>query len=322
MKLSVIIVSWNVRDDVLACLESLYKNPPSRASEIIVVDNASTDGTVDAVKRDFPEVVTVTNSENRGFAAANNQGIEKSRGEYILFLNPDTIVHPNSLDVLVNLMDDNKDAGACGPKLLDSDGTTCLSVGWVPTFRAVLYGKTVFRPLGIFRGHYKKLRTDDFNYDKQTDVEQLSGAALMVRLSVIEEVGPMDESFFMYYEDADLCLRIRKAGWRIVYVPESVITHIGGKSSAQVSAKKRIMVYSSLLTYFRKHRGRFATGLFAFVFKPGVIVRDILNIFSGTISFIIFVLLFDQRKRLKSSEKIKNSIMFLGKYSSQFLFKI
>lgn len=321
MKLSVIIVSWNVRDDVLACLESLYKNPPSRASEIIVVDNASTDGTVDAVKRDFPEVVTVTNSENRGFAAANNQAIRIAKGRYLLLLNPDTIVHSQSLDNLVKVLDESPTSGACGPRITDTDGKTCPSIGYVPTFRSVLYRKTIFKSLGVFQAHYHKLTIDNFDYDIEADVEQLSGAVIMVRRSLMNEIGLMDESFFLYYEDVDLFLRIRKAGWKITYVPESVITHIGGKSSAQVSAKKRIMVYSSLLTYFRKHRGRFATGLFAFVFKPGVIVRDILNIFSGTISFIIFVLLFDQRKRLKSSEKIKNSIMFLGKYSSQFLFK-
>ena len=322
MELTIIIVSYNVRQDLVNCLRSIKESQPCVEIEIVVVDNASTDGTVGIIKKDFPEVVMIVNSENIGFSAANNQAIRIAKGRYLLLLNPDTIVHSQSLDNLVKVLDESPTAGACGPRIIDTDGKTCPSVGYVPTFRSVLYRKTIFRSLGIFRGHYHKLKTDNFDYDRRSDVEQLSGAVLMVSRSLMKTIGLMDDSFFLYYEDVDLCLRIRKAGRRIVYVPESVITHIGGKSSAQVSAKKRIMVYSSLLTYFRKHSGRFATGLFAFVFKPGVIVRDILNIFSGTIRFIIFVLLFDQRKRLKSSEKIKNSIMFLGKYSSQFLFKI
>jgi GT2 family glycosyltransferase len=144
----------------------------------------------------------------------------------------------------------------------------------------------------------------------------------MIRRSVIEEIGLMDESFFMYYEDVDLCLRIRKAGFRIVFVPDSTITHIGGRSSDQVSAHKRIMLYRSLFIYFRKHRGRFATALFAFIFKPGVIIDHLLNIISGIVSYLFFIVSFDRRRRLKSQSKIRSSASFLGKYSWEFLFKV
>lgn len=322
MKLSIIVVSWNVRDDIARCLRSIEENRPSCEFEIIVVDNASSDDSVDVLTKDFPDVVTVVNSENRGFAAANNQGIKAAKGEYILLLNPDTIVHAGALDRLIGFLDDNSDIGVCGPKLLNKDGITYHSIGRFPTFRATLHGKTFFRSMGIFRGYHKKLRTNDSSYDRQTDVDQLSGAALLIRRSVIEEVGLMDESFFVYYEDVDLCLRIRKASWRIVYVPGSLITHIGGRSTVQVSASKRIMLYKSLLIYFGKHRGRLATGLFSLVFKPGVIIREILNIFSGTVIYLISILLGNRKKRLKSLAKIENSAVFLGRYSWKFLFKI
>jgi GT2 family glycosyltransferase len=322
MKLSIIIVSWNVKDDLLVCLRSLYENRPQADFETIVVDNASTDGTVDLLKKQFADLILIANTENRGFAAANNQAIKIAKGRYLFLLNPDIITHPQSLDNLIKVLDENPTAGACGPRIIDADGTTHPSVGYVPTFRSLLYGKTFFRSLGIFRSHYKKLTANDFDCDKQADVEQLSGAALMVRRSVIQQIGMMDENFFLYYEDADLCLRIREAGWKILYVPEAVVTHIGGVSSDQIPLAKYIMLYKSLFVYLRKYRGRLATALFGVVFKPGVIIRNILNIFSGTVVLIISILLFNRKRMLKSLTKIKRSAAFLAGYSWRFLFKI
>jgi len=321
VKLSVIVVSWNVREDLVRCLDSVEKNPPDEQFEIIVVDNASTDGSVDAIRHSFPQVYVIANKDNRGFAAANNQGIEKSQGYYVLFLNPDTIVHPDSLNTLTKFMDSNQDVGACGPKLINTDGAVHASVGYVPTFRSVLYRMTFLRFLGIFRGHYEKLRTAIFDRDKQTDVELLSGAALMVRRATVEEVGLMDEKFFMYYEDADLCLRIKKAGWRIVFVPEAVITHVGGRSAVQISAEKRMFVYSSLAKFMRKHYGKFAAATFNLLFKPGAIIKEIMNVCSGIITLTISILLSNQRRRAKSWAKIRSSALFLTRYSIVFLFK-
>ena len=134
MKLSIVIVSWNVREDLIRCMRSIDENKPSCAFEIIIVDNASTDGTVDMIKNCFSELKLITNQQNRGFAAANNQAIEQSQGEYVLLLNPDTIIHPKSLDILVEFMDSNEDVGACGPKLLNSDGSNQDSVRCFPSF--------------------------------------------------------------------------------------------------------------------------------------------------------------------------------------------
>lgn len=322
MKLSIIIVSWNVREDIVRCLRSIEENRPYGEFEVIVVDNASIDSTVDTVTKDFPEVVTVVNNENRGFAAANNQGIKRSQGQYILFLNPDTIVLPNSLNVLVDFMDDNKNVGVCGPKLVNEDGTTQPSARRFPTFRGALYRHTAFRFLRVFRSEYKRWLMKDFTHNKQMDVDQLMGAALMTRRSVVNTVGTMDENFFMYYEEVDLCYRIKQAGWRIVFMPEAVITHLGGHSTGQIPVSKRVMMLTSLLTFFRKHRGKFATRLFNCVFKPAIILRDIINLWGGIVTYTFGALSPNKKSREKSAQKVKNSVILLVKYSWRLLFKM
>ncbi len=318
MKLSIIIVSWNVREDILKCVRSIEENEPSYTFEVIIIDNASTDGTVDMIKKCFPKVKLIKNPENFGFAAANNQAIELSQGEYVLFLNPDTILHPKSLDILVEFMNNNEDVGACGPKLLNADGSPQQSVRRFPSFRGALHRHTAFKFLGIFKGEYKKWVMYDFNNDKQRDVDQVMGAVLMTRISVIEQVGVMDERFFMYYEEVDLCYRIKKAGWRTIYKPEAVITHIGGGSSEQIPVSKRIMAMTSLLKFFRKHRGTFVTRIFCCVFKPAIILRDIVNIATGSIKYIFATAILDKKGRKKSAEKIRNSVILLWRYCSRF----
>lgn len=298
-------------------MRSIEENEPSYTFEIIIVDNASTDDTVNMIKKCFPEVTLITNHKNYGFAAANNQGLKRSQGEYILFLNPDTILHPKSLDILVKFMDSNEDAGACGPKLLNADGSIQNSVRCFPSFRGALHRHTAFKFLGIFKGEYKKWVMYDFNNDKEREVDQVMGAALMVKRSVTEQVGVMDERFFMYYEEVDLCYRIKQAGWRIVHIPEAVITHIGGGSAGQIPVNKRIMAMSSLLKFFRKHRGKFVTWIFSCVFKPAIIVRDLINIAVGAIKYLFATATLDKQGRKKSAEKIKNSVILIWRYCSR-----
>jgi hypothetical protein len=322
MKLSIIIVSWNVQEDLVRCIRSIKENPPHKEFEIIVIDNASSDGTVDVLKRDFSELTVIANKGNRGFAAANNQGIQKALGQYILLLNPDTIVHYGSLDALTGFMDNHLDVGACGPKLLNADGTMQPSVRHFPTFRGALHRHTVLRNFGAFRRQYEDWQMEDFGYDRQADVDQLMGAALLIRRSAMAQTGPMDERFFMYYEEVDLCYRLKTAGWRVVFVPEATITHLGGCSSNQVPVETRMMRLTSLLKFLRKHRGKFATGIFNCVFKPAVILRDICNLVVGTVTYIFAALELNKKRREKSVAKVKNSAVLLGKYSWQLLFRI
>jgi GT2 family glycosyltransferase len=319
MRLSIVIVSWNVCKDLIQCLDSIRKYRPFGKYEVIVVDNASTDETVDIVRIRFPEVMMIVNSDNKGFAAANNQGIEKSQSEYILLLNPDTILHPGSLDLLIDFMDSNKEVRACGPKLLNADGTIQRSVRHFPTFRGALYRHTAFRFLGIFRKDYKKWLMKDFDHETRKEVDQLMGAALLIRKAVIDRIGGMDERFFMYYEEVDLCYRIQQAGWRIVFVPEALITHLGSRSSGQIPVRKRIMMLTSLLKFFRKHRGKSITAVFNCLFKPAIILRNICDIISGTFSYMFSVITINSKKRNRSAVKIKTSSVLLGKYSWQLI---
>ena len=313
MKLSIIIVGWNVEFDLVQCLNSLGENPPSEPFETIVVDNNSSDATVAVVKEKFPQVKVIANQDNRGFAAANNQGIEISSGEYVLLLNPDTIVHPNALDILIKFLDEHPDVGACGSKLLNDDGSVQASVRRFPTFRGVLYSHTVCRLLGLFRPQYRKWMMKDFGYDEQTDVDQLMGAALLVRKSTIDKVGLLDADFFMYFEEVDWCYRIKQAGWRLVFLPESVITHLGGRSSSQVPLK-RIMTLTSLLVFFRKHRGKVSSRLFSITFKLAVIIRNICHLIIGIFTFIVAMIIFDSERKKKATGKIKLHALLLSKY--------
>ncbi len=322
MKLSIVIVSWKVKKDLVQCLDSLYANPPACSFEVIVIDNASGDGTVEIIKSNFGEVVVVVNSQNRGFAAANNQGIEKARGEYIFLLNPDTIIPLNSLDVLVKFMDDNSDVGGCGTQLLNKDGTIQPSARSFPTFRGALYRHTIFRYLRIFKNEYKKWLMKGFDHRTQTDVGQVMGAALMVRRSVIDRIGVMDEWFFMYYEEVDLCYRIKQAGWRVVFVPQATITHLGGRSSEQIPVEKQIMAMTSLLKFFRKHRGKGVTAAFSCVFKPAILLRNLFDITTSVFIYLFSIITVNRKRQSKSAVKIINSLKLLFIYSWQILFKM
>ncbi len=162
----------------------------------------------------------------------------------------------------------------------------------------------------------------DFSYDRQTDVDQIMGAAFMTRRSIIDKLGGLDERFFMYYEEVDFCYRVSKAGYRIVFTPTITITHLGGQSSGQIPIENRMMLVKSMLMFFRKHYGRVVTGLFNILFKPAVILKDISNIVIGSLMYVVSTLLFNRKRQLKAITKIKRSAMWLRKYSWQLLFKI
>ena len=154
------------------------------------------------------------------------------------------------------------------------------------------------------------------------DVDQVMGAALLTRRSLIERLGPLDERFFMYYEEVDFCYRIKQDGWRIAYVPESKITHLGGRSSGQIPAGKHIMAMTSLLQFFKKNRGMFITGAFACVFKPALVVNDLIEIAIGLFKYTFSVLTLNKRNRTKAFNKIKKAAVLLSSYSWRSLFRI
>lgn len=319
MKLSVIIVSWNVCEDLVRCLESVYRHAPSGPYEILLVDNASRDETVPVVEKNFAGVKLIRNAQNLGFARANNQAVQAAAGEYILLLNPDTQVLPGALDAMIRQLDEHPSVGACGPKILNADGTVQVTVAdGAPTFRAQLYGKTILRKTGLFRGFARSLKQNALDPDRRTFTRQLSGAAVMIRAEVFRQVGLLDEGFFMYYEDTDLFYRIAAAGFQLLYLPTAEIIHYGERSSRQVSAQKRLLILRSLFYFFRKHYGKTKTALYALVFKPAYLLRILWDLVEGLIGLLIFGL-FDAGRGRKAGKKFGEAVSFLSRCLIPFL---
>jgi len=252
--LSVIIVNWNVRDLLRRCLHSILASLPACQLEIIVVDNGSTDGSPEMVRTEFPQVHLMANPDNRGFTAANNQGLAVARGRYVLLLNPDTEVVGDALETLVAFADAHPDVGVVGPQLLNPDGTVQSSRRRFPTLATALLESTWLQPYAprrLLARYYVLDRPDD----EVQDVDWVTGAALMARREAVEQVGPLDEGFFMYSEELDWCRRFRAAGWRVVYLPTARIIHHEGKSSEQVLPARHIHFQTSKIRYFRKYHG-------------------------------------------------------------------
>jgi GT2 family glycosyltransferase len=269
MNLSIIIVSWNTAELLANCLESVYAHPPPDSFELIVVDNASTDGTVQMVRQQFPQVKLVANEENVGFAAANNQAITSSSGRYVLLLNPDTEVRPGALDTLVQFMDAHPGAGAVGVQLLNPDNTLQPSCYPLPTLSREwwrLFHLDRLRPYGTYR-------MTDWPLDQPKEVEVIQGAALLLRRQALDQVGLLDTDYFIYTEEVDLCYRLQHAGWRLYWVPQAQVVHYGGQSTRQVAAEMFLQLYLSKLLFFRKHHGRLAALIYKLILSTAALIR-------------------------------------------------
>jgi len=239
--LSIIIVNWNTCDLLAQCLQSVYDTANSIDFEIIVVDNASTDGSQAMVRYRFPQIRLIENQENVGFARANNQALITSRGRYFLLLNSDTIVLPGTLEEMVRFADQNSDGGIIGCKLLNRDGSLQESWASFPTIWSELLGCN-FRTRRL-------VEETPLIYE----VDWLGGACLLVRPAAINEVGLLDESFFMYSEETDWCFRMRRQGWQVYYLPGVGVIHLGGGSASRASVTQLIRLYESKIRFFRKH---------------------------------------------------------------------
>ena len=258
--LSVVILSWNVHDLLGQCLRSATMGYRPLATETIVVDNASCDGSAEMVRAEFPHVRLIANTTNRGYAGGNNDGIAAATGRYVMVLNPDTRVLGEALATMVAYADAHPDVGALGPQLLNPDGSVQSSRRHFPTLITGLFESTWLQPLappGVLRHYYVLDRTDD----EIQEVDWVTGACLLVRREAIHQVGGLDEGFFMYSEELDWCRRIRQAGWKVVYLPTAQVMHYAGKSSDQVIAQRHIYFQTSKVRYFRKHHGELTGGL-------------------------------------------------------------
>ncbi len=256
MDLSIVIVNWNVRDLLKRCLDSIFHLPPSNFRlEVIVVDNASSDGSAAMVEKEFPQVRLIANRENVGFTVGNNQGIAVSRGRYVLLLNPDTEVVGDALATMVEYMDEHPQVGALGPQLLNPDGSIQSSRRRFPTLTTAFLESTIMQqwfPHNRVAGRYYIADRPD---DEVQEVDWVTGACLLARREAIEQVGPLDEGFFMYSEELDWCRRAQERGWKIIYLSTAKVVHHGGQSSEQVKSFQHIQFQRSKIRYFRKHHG-------------------------------------------------------------------
>jgi GT2 family glycosyltransferase len=255
--LSVVVVTWNTRELVLDCLASVEQEARSLleatglAVEIAVVDNASSDGTAQSIREGHAGVRVIELSRNLGFAAGANAGLRELRGRYVLLLNSDTRVVGGALERCLRFLDQNPEVGIVGPQLLNPDGSVQNSIHNYPILATELFPKGVFQFL--FRRRFPSRR---WVGSEPIEVEALLGAALFVRAKLIAEVGPLPEEYFFFLEETDWCLRSRKAGWRVVYLPTASVVHLsGGSSKRRNPALTRIEYHRSLYHFFRKHRG-------------------------------------------------------------------
>ena len=247
-QVSVIIVNYNCGKFLKDCLVSVLNNLKNIEYEVIVSDNGSTDGSVEGIRKEFPVVRVLENGRNVGFAAANNRAAKAARGEYLFLLNPDTVILDRDFAKIVRFMDSHKDAGAAGPLVLNTDGTMQRQCkrGW-PTFRNSFFYYSGLWKLFPRSRTWKKISGGYFCLDKPDDavceVDQLSGAAMLVRRYTWEALGGMDERYTMYWDDTDLCFRIKSQGAKIYYVPLSQITHYGGAGGAQLHAFRNLWYF-------------------------------------------------------------------------------
>ena len=255
LDLSIIIVSWNVADDLAACLDSIQASDLSQiSSEIIVVDSASSDQTVPMLQARYPHVKLYAQTENVGFTRGNNIGLQAAQGRHVLLLNPDTEVIGNALAQMVAYLDANPRVGIVGPHTLNTDGSTQSSRRRFPTKALAFFESTWLQPFAP-RKLLKRYYVSDVADDAVLGVDWVQGSALMARREVYEQIGGLDTAFVMYSEELDWCKRAKDAGWRVAYLGTAQITHHGGKSSDQAGARRHIHFQESKLRYFRKHHG-------------------------------------------------------------------
>ena len=269
MDLSIIIISWNTRDLLLQCLESIYSAGAGIAFETLVVDNASTDGSPEAVRQAFPPVKIIENIQNVGFGRANNQGFASTTGRFVLLLNSDTRVCPGAIQTLLDDLNSRPAAGANGPRLLNWDLTLQSSCYPFPTL-----GRELWRLFHLDRikpwGVYCQER---WNLRQPREVDAIKGACILFRREALEQAGGFDPDFFMYTEEIDLCYRVKAAGWHLWWVPQSEVIHYGGQSTRLAADEMFLSLYHTKILFFRKHYGNRAARVYKLILRLAALVR-------------------------------------------------
>ncbi len=295
LDLSIVIVGFNTKNEIRDCLQSIYKNTVGISFEVIVSDNNSTDGTHEMLATEFPSVKLIKNGKNIGFAAANNRGFEISSGRYLLALNPDTIVLGDALGQLVRFMDSHPEAGACGCKLLNADGSLQPSWENFPTIASEIFYGT---PLNRVFGHDKRIDRGSFY-----EVDWVRGACLIVRRETMNKVGMFDDDLFapIYSEETDWCYRMKRAGWKVYYCPRPSVVHVWGRATERKPVWSFLQLHRAKILFFQKHHGQ----TYAEIFRLLRIATCVLRILATQLALALgnglreeLTLLLERQKKL------------------------
>jgi GT2 family glycosyltransferase len=292
--LSIIIVNWNTEDLLRNCLASIFNFQIIYSFEVWVVDNASSDHSVAMLRKEFPQVRLVQLEENIGFARANNIALEQHKGEFVLLLNSDTLVKPEAINLLVNFLKENGDAGAVGPYLYNRDGSLQISCYPFPTLLKEFWRLFHLDTL-IPYGEYQQEKWD---MTRPREIDALKGACILFRKQTLDETGFFDPIFFMYTEEIDLCYRVRNAGWKLFFLPAAGVVHFGGQSTRLVADDMFQSLYRTKILFFRKHYGKIG----AFIYKIILFLASIPRLFLPVLA------------RFESGPKKKESMMLSRRY--------
>ncbi len=284
--LSVIIVNWNTKEYLFHCIDSILQKKGSIRTEIIVIDNGSRDRSGEEVKRQFPGIHLIENGRNLGFAKAVNQGLRVSSGRYLLLLNPDTQVREGAIENLVSFMESHAEAGVAGAQLLNGDGSKQNSIANFPSLTTELLNKNLLRRL-----FPRKFPGKERDYPEPIEVDSVIGACMVVRRDVLDQVGLLDEDYFLFLEETDWCYRIKRAGWKVYHVPQAEIIHFQGKSAEAVKKRARVEFYRSRYLFFRKNMG----SLHRLILLIGLVIRLAVELVSTGV--VCLLTLFSVKKR-------------------------
>ncbi len=280
MKVSVIIVNYNVKYFLEVCLHSVWRALERVGGEVIVVDNNSQDGSNEMVRERFASTVLIENKDNRGFSKANNQGVAMAKGEYILFLNPDTVVPEDFFVKMVGYMDAHPEAGSIGPRLIDGKGKFAPDgKKSFPSLSVAIFKTTGINKLFPKSPYINKYYAVHVGEREVAEVDALSGCCMMVRKSLLEPIGgAFDEDFFMYCEDVDLCYRIQKSGVKNIYFPETTVIHYKGESTKKATLSYVRIFNEALVLFVKKNYTKSSAQSFIAFIKIGVVLRAILSL--------------------------------------------
>lgn len=256
MELSIVILCWNDRKVIADCLRSVYAGTHSTEFEVIVSDNASTDGSAEFIRTNFPQVRVLENAKNLRFSKGNNVGICACRGQWILILNPDTIIHDGALDRWIQFAEQHPEAGGFGCRVLNTDGSYQGCARPFPTVWREWIAALYLRPLGYISDAFVSDKYVRWKGETERPIDWQAGCALLVRADLLKRLGGFDEQFYYYYEDVDLCQRIWRAGCPIIYTPDVTITHLGGQSTQNFRLAFELDKYRNRYRYFHKYFGR------------------------------------------------------------------